>query len=107
VLIVRSTTERPELVEAGGARLVGVKRESITRHAFALLRSRARYSDMCLAYNPFGDGHAVSRIVAVVESELVQERPTVPAHTAWAQPQHERLRRSQMPRTADRPLDSR
>jgi UDP-N-acetylglucosamine 2-epimerase (non-hydrolysing) len=63
VLVMRDTTERPEGVEAGTARLVGADRDRIIEETFRLLDDDDHYSAMSRAHNPFGDGHASERIV--------------------------------------------
>jgi UDP-N-acetylglucosamine 2-epimerase (non-hydrolysing) len=63
VLVLRDVTERPEGVEAGTARLVGVKRESIVRETTHLLEDNQAYAAMATAVNPYGDGKASPRIV--------------------------------------------
>jgi UDP-N-acetylglucosamine 2-epimerase (non-hydrolysing) len=63
VLVMRETTERPEGVEAGTARLVGTDADRIVAETFRLLDDQAAYSAMARAHNPFGDGNAVGRIV--------------------------------------------
>ncbi len=63
VLVLREVTERPEGVEAGTARLVGVKRESIVRETTHLLEDNQAYAAMATAVNPYGDGKASQRIV--------------------------------------------
>jgi UDP-N-acetylglucosamine 2-epimerase (non-hydrolysing) len=62
VLVLRRTTERPEGVEAGTARLVGTEREDIVSQASRLLGSREAYDEMSRAANPYGDGRASERI---------------------------------------------
>jgi UDP-N-acetylglucosamine 2-epimerase (non-hydrolysing) len=69
VLVLRETTERPEGVEAGVARLVGADPERIFIEASALLTSEDAYLRMARAVNPYGDGHAAERIVAVLAEE--------------------------------------
>jgi len=64
VLILRETTERPEAIEAGSARLVGTTPERIIEAAAALLDNAEAYSAMACAGNPYGDGFAAQRIVA-------------------------------------------
>ena len=64
VLVMRDTTERPEGIEAGTARLVGPRAESIVDHTSRLLDDREAYQAMANAQNPYGDGHAAERIVA-------------------------------------------
>ena len=66
VLVMRETTERPEGVDAGTARLVGADRERIVREVLALLDDDAAYQAMARAHNPFGDGEAAERIAAVI-----------------------------------------
>lgn len=62
VLVMRETTERPEGVEAGVARLVGTNPDRIVAEARALLADPARYQEMAHAVNPYGDGQAAVRI---------------------------------------------
>jgi UDP-N-acetylglucosamine 2-epimerase (non-hydrolysing) len=70
VLVMRDTTERPEGVEAGTARLVGPRTQSIVEHTSRLLDDREAYLAMATAVNPYGDGHAAERIVASVRRYL-------------------------------------
>lgn len=70
VLVMRDTTERPEGIAAGVARLVGTSRAVIVREACRLLDDPAAYQDMARAANPYGDGHAAEYIVkAILEWE--------------------------------------
>lgn len=66
VLVMRETTERPEGVEAGTARLVGADYDRIVEETFRLLDDDETYSAMARSHNPFGDGHASERIVKVL-----------------------------------------
>ncbi|MET0372145.1 MAG: UDP-N-acetylglucosamine 2-epimerase (non-hydrolyzing) [Sphingobium sp.] len=66
VLVMRETTERPEGVSAGTARLVGTDRAKIVAQVFALLDDEAAYQAMAKAHNPFGDGLASGRIADVI-----------------------------------------
>ncbi len=66
-LVVRETTERPEGVAAGVARLVGTDREAITAAADELLGDPGAYREMARAVNPYGDGHAAVRIADAIE----------------------------------------
>lgn len=63
VLVTRDTTERPEAIAAGTARLVGTAAEDLVRHVCELLDDPAAYAQMAQAKNPFGDGKASGRIV--------------------------------------------
>lgn len=67
VLVMRETTERPEGVEAGTAKLVGTDRKAIVDAATALLDDAAEYDRMARAHNPFGDGQSAARIAELVK----------------------------------------
>ena len=69
VLVLRATTERPEGVAAGFARLVGTCRERITAEAARLLSDPAARAAMTRGINPYGDGRAAARIVAVLNGD--------------------------------------
>ncbi|MCT2559419.1 UDP-N-acetylglucosamine 2-epimerase (non-hydrolyzing) [Tsuneonella sp. YG55] len=66
VLVMRETTERPEGVEAGTAKLVGTDADRIVEEATRLLDDPAAYNAMARAHNPFGDGKATARIVELL-----------------------------------------
>jgi len=66
VLVMRDTTERPEGVTAGTAKLVGAKAESIIREVNQLLTNESAYLAMAEAVNPYGDGQAAPRIVTAM-----------------------------------------
>ena len=66
VLVMRDTTERPEGVEAGTAKLVGTDQDRIVSEVFTLLDDKAAYQAMARAHNPFGDGHASERIAEII-----------------------------------------
>jgi UDP-N-acetylglucosamine 2-epimerase (non-hydrolysing) len=65
VLVLRETTERPEAVTAGTAKLIGTKPEQIVASTSELLVNAASYQQMAEAINPFGDGKASQRIVDI------------------------------------------
>ncbi len=64
VLVTRDTTERPEAVAAGTARLVGTDTNTIVAAVQRLLDDPAEYLRMAQAHNPYGDGTASERTVA-------------------------------------------
>lgn len=66
VLVLRRTTERPEGVEAGTARLVGTDEDDIVAAASELLAGPVAYDTMARAVNPYGDGRASERIAEAV-----------------------------------------
>jgi UDP-N-acetylglucosamine 2-epimerase (non-hydrolysing) len=78
VLVMRDTTERPEGIEAGTARLVGTDSETISRELLLLLSDRAAYDRMANAINPYGDGRAAERIADHLEYHFGL-RPAPPA----------------------------
>src|SRR5262245_3564833 len=73
VLVLRDTTERPEGVAAGTARLVGTSRRRIIEETERLLRDPAAYQRMARSHDPYGDGRASERIVGVLRGALVHE----------------------------------
>ena len=62
VLVMRETTERPEGIAAGTARLVGTDPDRIVQETERLLDDPSAYSAMARAHNPFGDGNSAQRI---------------------------------------------
>jgi len=69
VLVTRDTTERPEAIAAGTARLVGTDDRTLVAAATQLLDNSAAYEAMARAANPYGDGRAAGRIVARLTEE--------------------------------------
>ncbi|MEI5687471.1 non-hydrolyzing UDP-N-acetylglucosamine 2-epimerase [Sphingomonas kyungheensis] len=70
VLVMRDTTERPEGVAAGTARLIGTDEERIVSEVFTLLDDISAYAAMARAHNPFGDGHASTRIARIIADAI-------------------------------------
>jgi UDP-N-acetylglucosamine 2-epimerase (non-hydrolysing) len=70
VLVLRSTTERPEAIAAGTSKLVGTTTEVIVSAATELLGDRVTYGRMANVANPFGDGKSSQRILDIVSSYL-------------------------------------
>jgi UDP-N-acetylglucosamine 2-epimerase (non-hydrolysing) len=66
VLVMRDTTERPEGVTAGTAKLVGTDKDRILSEIFTLLDDADAYAAMARAHNPFGDGKTSQRIAGIV-----------------------------------------
>jgi UDP-N-acetylglucosamine 2-epimerase (non-hydrolysing) len=66
VLVLRKTTERPEAIDAGTAKLVGTDRDVIFREAQRLLSDPDAYREMSTKANPYGDGKAAARIIDVL-----------------------------------------
>ncbi len=77
VLVTRDTTERPEGIAAGVARLVGVETDTIVTAATELLTNPSAYARMSEPTSPYGDGQAARRICDVLEFHfgLSERRP--------------------------------
>ncbi|HEY3308915.1 MAG TPA: UDP-N-acetylglucosamine 2-epimerase (non-hydrolyzing) [Desulfuromonadaceae bacterium] len=71
VLIMRETSERPEAVEFGTARLVGANRELIVSETLCLLNNPDAYQSMSMVHNPYGDGTAAKRICEILRKQGV------------------------------------
>jgi UDP-N-acetylglucosamine 2-epimerase (non-hydrolysing) len=67
VLVMRDTTERPEAISAGTARLVGTDPDQVFGEVDRLLTSADAYRSMANAANPYGDGHAADRCAGAIE----------------------------------------
>lgn len=63
VLVMRNTTERPEAIEAGTAKLVGTDYKGIIDNVSLLLDNSNIHNQMSHATNPYGDGRSCDRIV--------------------------------------------
>lgn len=70
VLVLRDRTERPEAVRVGTVKLVGTDVEKILREADALLDDPAKYRQMSLIHNPYGDGKASGRVADAITQAL-------------------------------------
>jgi UDP-N-acetylglucosamine 2-epimerase (non-hydrolysing) len=67
VLILRNKTERPEVVKAGGAKLVGTGMTNIYRAVSRLMADDDEYQAMANIRNPYGDGTAAIKIADILE----------------------------------------
>jgi len=63
VLVMRDTTERPEAIEAGTVKLVGVDKSKIISEVQKLIDNEVEYKKMSKAHNPYGNGKACEEIV--------------------------------------------
>jgi UDP-N-acetylglucosamine 2-epimerase (non-hydrolysing) len=70
VLVMRTTTERPEGVDAGTCRLVGTDPLRIVSEAACLLNDDVEYARRSALQNPYGDGLAARRITEIIEKDL-------------------------------------
>jgi UDP-N-acetylglucosamine 2-epimerase len=72
VLVMRTTTERREAIEAGCSRLVGTSKNKIVKAAVQLLEDSSLYKQMSKVKNPFGKGDSAVRIVKILERRLIK-----------------------------------
>ncbi|MDR5709978.1 MAG: UDP-N-acetylglucosamine 2-epimerase (non-hydrolyzing) [Armatimonadota bacterium] len=83
VLVLRETTERPEGIEAGVAKLVGTDPDRIVEEASRLLRDPEARARMANAVNPYGDGRAAARIRQILRVHFgLQDRLPEPFEPA-------------------------
>lgn len=68
LIVLRTETERPEVVEAGMAILAGVEEEDVYRAGCLLLDDAEAYHRMAHAINPYGDGTTSEKIAAVLQA---------------------------------------
>jgi UDP-N-acetylglucosamine 2-epimerase len=78
VLVLRTTTERPEGVDQGTAKLMGTDEEPIVDEALKLLADESAYRSMSNAVSPYGDGRASQRIRFVTLRRLGVDSPQEP-----------------------------
>jgi UDP-N-acetylglucosamine 2-epimerase (non-hydrolysing) len=83
VLVLRETTERPEGVAAGVAKLVGVSRQRIVAETRRLLTDPDSYERMARAVNPYGDGRAAERIATILCGRQVEPFQADDATWTW------------------------
>jgi len=73
VLVLRLSTERPEAVEAGFAKVIGIKKEDILRALEHALNQKKRLPPS----SPYGDGSAGKRIVKILKNAIYSHKPTL------------------------------
>lgn len=67
VLVIRLSTERPEAVEAGFAKVVGVEKEGI----LTAMENALNMKGKLLETSPYGDGKAAKKIVEILVKEVL------------------------------------
>lgn len=77
VLIVRKTTERPEGVEAGAAKVIGTSSASIYSESTQLLENPSIYHSMSKASNPYGDGKSSQKIHNILKMHLSNDQKSL------------------------------
>lgn len=75
VLVLRETTERPEGIDAGVAKLVGCNKQLIVEMSRSLLAEHDIYNLMSKKINPYGDGFASEKIVHTVKNYFLKSKP--------------------------------
>ncbi|KAJ3252186.1 hypothetical protein HK103_001797 [Boothiomyces macroporosus] len=73
ILVLRETTERPEGVNAGMAKLIGTKEENVVYEGNRMLTDKEYYNKYVKVNSPYGDGKAAMKIVDMVTSKEVLE----------------------------------
>ena len=79
ILVLRSVTERPDAVNYGTVKLVGLDEENIFNSAMQLIDNKAEYNKMASAINPYGDGLSAIRTIKIIKNyfgfsnEVVEE----------------------------------
>jgi len=68
VLVMRDTSERPEAIVIGTAKLVTTEVETIVKEVQNLINNKAEYLRMAQAKNPYGDGNAAKRIAEYLKT---------------------------------------
>ena len=74
VLVMSDTTERPEGIEAGNAKLVGTNPQRIFAETQKLLDDEAIYQQMSSKTNPYGDGRSAERIAGILSGHKQSKR---------------------------------
>lgn len=70
VLVMRSTTERPEALNAGMIKLVDTNKEKIVQEVSHLIENKDEYNQMIKGINPYGDGKTNEKIFKIIKDRL-------------------------------------
>lgn len=70
VLVMRSTTERPEALNAGMIKLVDTNKEKIVQEVSQLIENKDEYNQMIKGTNPYGDGKTNEKIFKIIKDRL-------------------------------------
>lgn len=77
ILVLRSETERPEVVEAGIALLTGIEEQTIFNAACRVLDDPKLYEKMSHAANPYGNGHTSEKIVGILQQVFQNDKASL------------------------------
>jgi UDP-N-acetylglucosamine 2-epimerase (non-hydrolysing) len=91
VLVTRASTERPEAIAAGVARIVGTDRGDVRRALDTLLDDPVAYARMAHRASPYGDGRAAGRIVQSIRHFFGRGEAPQPFVATPARPLHEEV----------------
>lgn len=73
VLVMRTSTERPEALDAGTVKLVGTEKDKIIQEAMKLLHVEEEFNKMSQAHNPYGDGKACERVIKFLKDQYYDQ----------------------------------
>lgn len=73
VFIFRDTTERPEGIQVGAARLVGTSETAILDSCKELLGNQDQLEAMSKVHTSYGDGFSAERIVSILEASILDQ----------------------------------
>lgn len=79
ILVLRFVTERPDAIEYGTVKLVGLDEGTIYDTVLKLIKDPAEYKKMANAVNPYGDGYSSERTIKIIKNyfgftnEVIQE----------------------------------
>jgi UDP-N-acetylglucosamine 2-epimerase (non-hydrolysing) len=68
ILVLRYVTERPDAVDYGTVKLVGLDEEKIYNTALQLIEDPKEYAKMANAVNPYGDGFSSERTIKIIKN---------------------------------------
>lgn len=71
VLVMRDTTERPEAIASGTAKLVGTNPEIIIENVSRLIEDKPYYNQIANLQNPYGDGKASEKIINFIKDKIL------------------------------------
>jgi len=71
VLVLRKTTERPEIIRIGAGALIGTSPAAISEWVDRLTQEPELHEKMRSQTSPFGNGHSGEAIAGILEEELI------------------------------------
>ena len=71
VLVLRETTERPELIQSGGGKLIGTNGRIIVEETSLLFDNQYEYQKMANVRSIYGDGKASQKIVRILKEHFL------------------------------------